>query len=87
MRGTWAETRAETRHESQLLTVAENAEAAAHSHVVESIGLQSCQKSHSSNVCLVSCEDWTCIRKVISQNHRITESQNGRGWKGPLWVI
>jgi len=21
------------------------------------------------------------------QNHRITESQNGRGWKGPLWVI
>jgi len=20
-------------------------------------------------------------------NHRITESQNGRGWKGPLWVI
>jgi len=22
-----------------------------------------------------------------SQNHRITESQNGRGWKRPLWVI
>ena len=22
----------------------------------------------------------------ISQNHRITESQNSRGWKGPLWV-
>jgi len=21
------------------------------------------------------------------QNHRITESQNSRGWKGPLWVI
>jgi len=21
------------------------------------------------------------------QNHRITESQNVRGWKGPLWVI
>ena len=21
-----------------------------------------------------------------SQNHRITESQNSRGWKGPLWV-
>jgi len=20
-------------------------------------------------------------------NHRITESQNGRGWRGPLWVI
>ena len=20
-------------------------------------------------------------------NHRITESQNGKGWKGPLWVI
>ena len=23
----------------------------------------------------------------ILQNHRITETQNGRGWKGPLWVI
>jgi len=23
--------------------------------------------------------------KYISQNH--TESQNGRGWNGPLWVI
>ena len=23
----------------------------------------------------------------VSQNHRITESQNSRGWKGPLWVI
>jgi len=22
-----------------------------------------------------------------SQNHRITESQNGKGWKGPLWII
>jgi len=21
------------------------------------------------------------------KNHRITESQNSRGWKGPLWVI
>jgi len=27
------------------------------------------------------------INSHISQNHRITESQNGRGWKGPLWVI
>ena len=26
----------------------------------------------------------SCIRK--SKNHRITESQNGRSWKGPLWV-
>jgi len=25
--------------------------------------------------------------QVVSQNHRITESQNGRDWKGPLWVI
>jgi len=22
-----------------------------------------------------------------SKNHRITESQNVRGWKGPLWVV
>jgi len=26
-------------------------------------------------------------RAKPSQNHRITESQNSRGWKGPLWVI
>ena len=24
---------------------------------------------------------------LVSQNHRITESQNSRDWKGPLWVI
>jgi len=24
---------------------------------------------------------------VGGTNHRITESQNSRGWKGPLWVI
>jgi len=23
----------------------------------------------------------------ITVFHRITESENGRGWKGPLWVI
>jgi len=27
------------------------------------------------------------VEKTHVQNHRITESQNGRGWKGPLWVI
>jgi len=27
------------------------------------------------------------LLKKEAQNHRITESQNGRGWKGPLWVI
>jgi len=27
------------------------------------------------------------IPVTASQNHRITESQNSRGWKGPLWVI
>jgi len=27
----------------------------------------------------------TC--KSIAEIHRITESQNSRGWKGPLWVI
>jgi len=24
---------------------------------------------------------------ITFKNHRITESQNVRGWKGPLWVI
>jgi len=27
------------------------------------------------------------IPKCFLFFHRITESQNGRGWKGPLWVI
>jgi len=29
----------------------------------------------------------TGFQRVLGQNHRITESQNNRGWKGPLWVI
>jgi len=29
-----------------------------------------------------------CNRTITeSQNHRITKSQNGRGWKGPLGII
>ena len=32
---------------------------------------------------LVSLVFWPCHE----QSHRITESQNSRGWKGPLWVI
>ena len=28
-----------------------------------------------------------CTSLWLLQNHRITESQNSRGWKGPLWVI
>jgi len=27
------------------------------------------------------------IESRPAENHRITESQNSRGWKGPLWVI
>jgi len=27
------------------------------------------------------------IQKSFLAIHRITESQNGSGWKGPLWVI
>jgi len=27
------------------------------------------------------------VWELNSQNHRMTESQNGRGWKGPLGVI
>ena len=26
-------------------------------------------------------------KKEAKAYHRITESQNSRGWKGPLWVI
>jgi len=26
-------------------------------------------------------------RHGLMRNYKITESQNGRGWKGPLWVI
>ena len=25
--------------------------------------------------------------ETTKESHRITESQNGRGWKGPLWVM
>jgi len=28
-----------------------------------------------------------CLGGISSLGLRITESQNGRGWKGPLWVI
>ena len=39
----------------------------------------------SSGHTAVVCQ---CLRGTESrQNHRITESQNSRGWKGPLWVI
>ena len=27
------------------------------------------------------------VPRKVFQEDRITESQNGRGWKGPLWVI
>jgi len=49
-------------------------------------GTGSCppQISHDSSSCpLVLLRCWAGRR----QNHRITESQNSRGWQGPLWVI
>ena len=33
------------------------------------------------------CEVQHVILHPHLWNHRITESQNSRGWKGPLWVI
>jgi len=33
------------------------------------------------------CSDQGQLPLYQSQNHRTTESQNGRRWKGPLWVI
>jgi len=56
------------------------------------------QLPHVSLMAESTASDSTVISKLIkilnesprfhiSQNHRITESQNGRGWKGPLWVI
>ena len=48
-------------------------------------------------VCVCVCEFAIHIQRIWryhmantldkSQNHRITESQNVGGWKGPLWVI
>jgi len=26
-------------------------------------------------------------KRKITESHRITESQNVQGWKGPLWII
>jgi len=40
------------------------------------------QKPHGSTE--ISCVDLVFL---IMGFHRITESQNSRGWKGPLWVI
>jgi len=45
------------------------------------------------NARLAWCKQHPEEGQALSQNtepsptHRITESQNGRGWKGPLWVI
>jgi len=33
------------------------------------------------------CHTPTSSASACDVNHRITESQNSRGWKGPLWVI
>ena len=33
------------------------------------------------------CSEVGVVVFTESQNHRITESQNVRGWKGHLWVI
>jgi len=42
--------------------------------------------SYSSN-CLIKYPPLCVLCHVVSvKHHRITESQNGRGWKGPLWV-
>jgi len=53
-----------------------------------------CSLCKGDNQCEISKENQIKTRQKgnealnrRSQNHRITESQNGRGWKGPLWVI
>ena len=33
------------------------------------------------------CFPSAALPGALSITHRITESQNSRGWKGPLWVI
>jgi len=40
--------------------------------------------SHKIFTCKVCCQ---ACQFTESQNHRITESQNGRGWKAPLGII
>jgi len=57
--------------------------------------LQPVGRTHVGEVCgeltpMRATSRWSTQNHRIteSQNHRIiTESQNGRGWKGPLWVI
>jgi len=41
---------------------------------------KSCMKGGGKKFSVVRNDAW-CL------SHRITESQNVRGWKGPLWVI
>ena len=48
---------------------------------------------HPTTPCLLihipKCHIYTFFKHLQGWrlNHRITESQNSRGWKGPLWVI
>ena len=39
--------------------------------------LQACQRQLGAS---------GCVAQLSRGSHKITESQNGRGWKGPLWV-
>jgi len=47
------------------------------------------------DIAFTSLSLWCCCRSVQCRwnevprygNYRNTESQNSRGWKGPLWVI
>jgi len=44
----------------------------------------------TTSVCLFFSLVFLSKRKQVlfnDLNHRITQSLNGRGWKGPLWVV
>jgi len=51
--------------------------------LVKSLEVKHRSKNGLLNLYVWACSDLLCIWYY----QRITESQNDRGWKGPLWVI
>jgi len=50
--------------------------------------LQHLDRNYETHQLLLAKENYAqYMTAVPGEDHRITESQNGRGWKGPLWVV
>jgi len=54
-----------------------------------SVGAENIERSQSTSVSVNPGDKAPTAPLAVGMHpiHRITESQNSRGWKGPLWVI